>query len=297
MKRHIAVFTLVVLYTIWTLNPALSVKAQTLTLEPFRNMQEDVFNEYDYIMEIRKTPREYAENKGYLSETLDLAYSDYAEQEFLRRGSLCDEELKERYRYSEEQIKQLRCYDGKPLQEAPEMRALSASMSSSLILFGGTGTMAILLYSWEWSTLPIFRFTDSVAMTWSGTYNGGGSNNMTLHSSSYTRVFYYYSGSTYFTTDYNVTSGSALPTVGAYSSFPFSNAGGDAYRGYMYVKTTLVNMSGPRLHAISAHAEYAHFRLTLNPSASFSSGLSISFSGAHTVYGSKSGTFYIPDPE
>ena len=290
-KRAIEALFLACVILLFQIDPA-----QARAKDPFENMKEDVFNEYDYIVSVRKMSREDAENAGISVEELELIYSDYAEKEFLRRGLLSDKELKERYHYSTEQIEQLRAYRGTPLQDSPEMRALSASMSSSLHLFGGTGTIAILTYGWQWSTMPIIRLTDYVAMVWAGTYIGG-TNNMTLHSSSYTRVFYYYTDTVYFPVDYSVTSGSALPTVGATSNFPISTGYGDAYRGYMYVKTTLVNMSGPQLMAISAHAEYAHYTISINPGVSFPGGMSISFSGINKIYGVQGDTFYIPDPE
>lgn len=250
------------------------------------NNPKEFYNEYDYIVAVRSTPRTEMEEKGASSEELDLIYSDHAEKEMLRRASLSDEELSEVYQYSSAQISILRGYKGTPIEKTPQLRSVMASISGSFSPVIYNSTMAGMMLSWQWSTLPITMVTDAVAIAWEATYANGGNNNMLLNlTESYAQITYKPSsnGTPHFV---NINADSTNMYHGAFVTFPFVSPSGYgyAYKGFLYAEVSLANPSGPQMVDLVANAQYAHYTYTPSSlSVSFLGDLAISFSGTSQI--------------
>lgn len=267
-----------------------AASATTTTLE------KDTFNEYDHIVAVRNyvaTENEDGLRSTISNEELDFIMSDEIESELLYRSKLSTQVLKEQYCYSDEAINILRNYNGGRLEENPELRAVTATLSASLgPLIQGDTKMGII-YTWEWDYRPFMRFSDIAAMSWEGTYEGGLTNNMALdRQTSFATVNYYYSqtnqkqdrytGADFLSdNDYN----------GAAIKFPMEKYDNAWYYwakyGSLFIYMDLVNQDdGPLLYELSTHGEYAHYTFSsIGAGVSFPLGTSISFSGVYETLG------------
>ena len=272
---------------------------------PLSSLETQYCNEYDKIVAIRN---EAAESNGtniqenVSKEELEYILSDAIETELLRRASLPTDVLRN-YGYSDEAIKILREYDGSRLEQNPQLRSVSATLSGSIEFSTRTRTKVVIVYSWSWDMYPVSAFEDIVAVSWDGTYENGLINNMILDmDSTYALVNYYnrygigdggileqvnYSEFTQNGSEPGLTSDNTYHGVAV--RFPIDQAPGSlswAGSGLICVFLDLVNQnSGPYLYELNAHAEYAHYYLEFAAGVSFPLGLSISFTGAYEIFG------------
>lgn len=194
--------------------------------------------------------------------------------------------------YSDEAIDVLRDYNGEKLEENPELRAVTATLSAALGELVKSDTRMGVIYTWSWDSKPLVLFTDYAAMSWEGTYTNGKTNNMALDlRTSFSTVNYYYSNTNQKQLEFDFESDNLYH--GAAISFPAEKYINTWYYwakyGSIFVYTDLVDQSatGPRLYELNTHAEFAHYIVGLNAGVSFPAGISISFSGSKDIIGVK----------
>lgn len=300
MKKRLIALCMSLAFSLMVFSPVAAVYTQgevsTVELEQtLPLLEKDTMNEYDCIVEIRNA----AKNPSTLSsldtnldeEEIEYITSDAIESELLYRASLSTEVLKDHYCYSDEAIAILKSYDGTRLENAPEMRAVTATLSAALGELVKSKTRVGVLYTWSWDVRPLVRWSDYAAVSWDGTYENGGSNDMAFDPyTSFSNVNYYYTDANQkqlkaeFTSDnwYNGAAASfaAEKTINAWYYW--------AKYGTVYVYVNLVNQdSGPLLYQLTAHGEFAHYTATPTGSVSFPGGASISFTGGLSVLGSR----------
>ena len=160
--------------------------------QPVSILVPDKTNEYDYIVGIREAAKNAKSIAGISTEEVEYITSDAIEKELLYRASLSDKTLKEQYCYTDDVIEALREYDGERLESNAELRALTATLSASLGELVRSETRMGIIYTWMWDYKPLVRFTDYAAMSWDGTYENGGTNNMLFDQyTSFATVNYY----------------------------------------------------------------------------------------------------------
>lgn len=258
-------------------------------LEQIMPIQEEVFNEYDYIVKIRNASKAEKLQMGISSKEIEYIESNSIESELLYRASLSEQELRDYYCYSDETIRILKEYDGSRLEDVPKMRTATATLTASLGYVTKSSTRVGIIYAWNWSTMPNLLRTDCVAVTWQGTYANGKNNNMRFDAySSFCNVTYKKGDGTVETIAIrNINTNVDLYT-GAAATFSMGLSSRWAKEGAFYVYVDLVNTtSGPNLYELIAHAEYAHYTFTATPSVSYPRALTINFSGSNEVLGKK----------
>lgn len=187
---------------------AISMQDEILTdnLESMMQvLEKETTNEYDYIVEIRDAKKNAKAIANVSEEEVEYITSDAIESELLYRSTLPTEVLKDQYCYSDEAIDVLRDYNGEKLEENPELRAVTATLSAALGELVKSDTRMGVIYTWSWDSKPLVLFTDYAAMSWEGTYTNGKTNNMALDlRTSFSTVNYYYPPITKSVTPYSV---------------------------------------------------------------------------------------------
>lgn len=252
-------------------------------------LEKDVTNEYDYIVEIRAARKNGLAIENISKEKVEYITSDAIESELAYRAMLPTEVLKDQYCYSDEAIEILHTYDGERIEDNPELRAVTATLSAAIGELVRSDTRMGVIYTWSWDSKPLVLWTDYAAMSWEGTYENGKSNNMAFDpKTSFSTVNYWYSNANQEQLKFEFESDNLYH--GAAISFPAEKYINAWYYwakyGSIFVYTDLVNQSsGPRLHELNTHAEFAHYTIGLGAGVSFPAGLSISFSGAKDIIG------------
>ena len=289
MKKLIATITLIISMSICMAGNTFAVQSDitsgtNASTLPVR--EEDVMNEYDYIVDIRSKDESDCTMAKVSSEEIEYIKSNAVEEELLYRASLPAEKLRDYYCYSNEAIQILKEYDGRRLEDAPEMRSVLATFSAGLGELVKTPTRTGVIYTWSWSSKPVVCHNDCVAVAWEGTYRGGLHNNMAFDfQRSFLHVNYY--GLDGQVSYKNFTSDNSYNGGGAYFPMLFK-ADTWAKSGAFYAYMNLVNqVDGPKLIDLSVHAEYAHAGAIANLGVSFPRAATISFSGNKTVHGVK----------
>lgn len=259
----------------------------------------ETFYEYDYIVDVRNKAKsnDLSTYSGEDKENIDYILSNAPEEELLYRATLSDAVLKNYYGYSDNQVALLREYNGQPLEEYPDARPLLGSLTGSLSRISGANNNLHIgvIYSWQWTTLPAMRKDDITAISWSGVYQNGASNQIRFNSSkSYSNVSYKVSDTsgnvdsytlkyTSFTSNnYYNGAGVKFPVTHKKTSTSYQHT---AYKGTMYVYGDVVNTNYPLIEA-STHAEYGHATGSTSIGVSFPLGINISFSGGVDILGS-----------
>lgn len=254
-------------------------------------LDKDATNEYDYIVQIRAARKNNLTIANMSEEEIKYITSDAIESELAYRATLPTEVLNDQYCYSDEAIGILRTYEGERIEDNPELRAVTATLSTGIGELVKSGTRMGVVYSWSWDYKPLVLLTDYAAMSWEGTYAGGRNNNMAFDSNtSFSTVNYYYTNANQRQLNFDFESDNLYH--GAAISFPAEKYINTLYYwakyGSIFVYTDLVNQSsGPRIYEFNAHAEFAHYTVGLGAGVSFPAGISISFSGVKNILGVK----------
>lgn len=255
------------------------------------DLEEDATNEYDYIVEVRAAVKNDLPITTQNEEEINYITSNAIESELLYRASLPTEVLKNQYCYSDKAISILKTYNGERLEDVPELRAVTATLSTSIGEIVKSDTRIGIIYAWSWDSRPLIRLTDYAAVAWDATYENGKSNNMALdQKTSFATVNYYYTNENQRQLEFGLESDNLYH--GAAVAFPAEKYFNTLYYwakyGSMMVYTDLVNQSsGPHLHEFNAHAEFAHYTISFGAGVSFPAGISISFSGTRDILGTK----------
>lgn len=202
---------------------ALAADISTGPMEPV----ETVVNEYDiYVREKENTEGEYSVMG--IGDTEEKTI----EELYLERAALSEEELVAQYNYSEEQIAILKAYDGSPIEENPQLRAVSASMSGRVTTSTAYSYLVAATLSWSWNQKPFTTSVnqqDSIKAVWEvSDENGSVNNNHAMNVSQSRNIVEYcaFSSNTIVATRlYNITETSIVSSAGlepftAFSTFP-----------------------------------------------------------------------------
>jgi len=103
--------------------------------------------------------------------TATTVKSNAFENELLNRARLSEAELTD-LGYTQGQIRLLKSYDGSPLENNPQMRAVTATFSGALYQDIVSKTASATIFTWNWSSAPIvysIDIDDYAACFWSGT--------------------------------------------------------------------------------------------------------------------------------
>lgn len=154
-------------------------------------MTPDVFNEYDYIVSVRKAGNMQLQSIGVPLKDIAYIKSDAIEKGLQYRATLPENVLKDQYCYGNEEVSILKAYDGGRLEDCPAMRAVTATQLGELV----TGPKRMgAIYAWSWDYKIVATFTDIAAISWVGTYANGLNNEAEVDfRESRADVHYYYS--------------------------------------------------------------------------------------------------------
>lgn len=293
MKKKLTALFLAVVMCMTISVPAFSVDSveKLISNVPILEAESVCTNEYDYIVTVRRAFKSESNLLNISNEEFSYINSGAIEAELLHRASLPDDILSNHYCYTAKDIEILREYDGSPLEENPQMRSVTATLTATLTPLVKTTTRIGLLYSWRWDVQPLNRYSDIVAMVWEGTYEDGRNNNMRLDmDNSFANIQYFATSEDQQGITLDVETNSQYH--GGFVEFPMGRYFGPyhwAKSGGLYLYADLVNTtSGPELYELSAHGEYGHYMTDIGIGVDLSAGsLAISFDGTLTTCGSK----------
>lgn len=250
-----------------------------------KQTEKIVINEYLMLKELKNKSDDELTKIGFTSDQIKkIKEIDYAKE--LQKRSKLDEKILKNMGYTNEQIKILKNFSG----TEPEIIALASTLNlyatyTSFYYDSSVNRTYFRVYfDWEWSSQPLFLFTDIIGMAWSEGMYLDTDPSWTFHTVKYVNNLtgnYYY-------IDYNVDL--IAPVGGASTKFGMyrdSNNPPGTYEwskfGYGYVR---VSKSGyvPEVQMI---IEYGHSTLQLIPSVSLTGQLSLTFSEGVQVYGHK----------
>lgn len=289
MKSHIAllvVAAMVIAILPFAISCDSSSPERSIDLECGQINEEVVYNEYDYIVKIREVEKQNPTWIGLSDEGRAYVTSNAIETELLERAALSQEELQNHYCYSEEAISILKAYDGTALENAPEMRAVMACISTTLKQTVLSETQIGVVYTWEWNTKPVCTYTDGVTIAWDGTYECGLDNNLRfdIHSSSVSIHYYLASNEKEIVQLDKRDFSSDAYTNGVTVQFSYMESLHEsdywAKSGEAVIYTTLVNQeNGPALYGLDVYGKYIHAMSDAPWRVSFPLGISIDISG------------------
>ena len=199
-------------------------------------------SEYDYYVSVRDMTFEEAEK------TFGISKQDYEtvlsiEDQIVKLSVMSDSELYERGMI-DTQINILRKYDGSKLEDNPQLRAILATLSVSLIKVSSSSSTVTVRANWSWNSKPLMtsvQYYETAAFRWKA-YNSLGTQITATYNSSGSYCYVtYYNGSTAQTTQRKgITIGNSNSYV--YSQFNSEIRDGDIYiwakTGYMVLKIT-----------------------------------------------------------
>lgn len=202
--------------------------------------------------------------------------SGYFERLYLERAAIDEDTLLNEYGYTEEQVKILKAYDGGPIEEHPELRRASATLSAYIYAKNCSTSKLNVYADWSWNGTPIPcgpGITDGVAFGWSGTDFNGNPLNLSVSNSSVKIKYVGSSGVSYRTvtptivSHYHALKGGVL----------MDNGKGTAKSGTLSM--TLNKTGSKSINEAAITFAYGHATLTGGVSFSFSlSGPSVGIS-------------------
>lgn len=151
-------------------------------------------NEYDLLMEERRATEAALREQGVSQTSIDSSRTNAQEAIFFELAALDRGTLLARG-YTDDQITVLQAYDGRALEDAPELRAAAATLSGKITCPEGSTSALTARLDWYWTTQPaLYNYNDVTACSWTGTNPSGQSINLALStnaSASYAYVSYY----------------------------------------------------------------------------------------------------------
>lgn len=277
MKKTVSLF-LVLIFTIVTIT---SVSANDSIEENLITEYVATYSEFEIIENLKKQSDQELAAQGISKDEINEIRNFDPTEELLRRAQLGNKTLKN-MGYSDEQIEIFKKYEYKnDFQDTGEQKTIpkedmiilasKISVNMSQISFSHSstnGTKATVNFSWSWSSLPIQRLTDIVAVSW-GKELGSDRN------SSYARVNYR-NEVTGKITPKNFSIDTRVPNRGCSFKFPMNNYsyGGDAVSGYARVYLSEPDRNISTFEVLGA---YGHNLIIPIPSVSFPPGGGITF--------------------
>lgn len=186
---------------IWSLILA-SVVCFFLTVPTFAVTEahsDNQFNisEIDVVKDLQNTPESELIDAGYTVEEIKEIQNFSFEKAYYERAQLSAEDLRW-LGYSDAQIAILKSYDGSPLEENPQMRAVLAQMTGQIYAVSFGKNSMKTRFSWEWSSAPIFHgefISDIVSCNAIGINSNNGTSYVNaVTANSYANVLYHTNG-------------------------------------------------------------------------------------------------------
>ena len=151
------------------------------------------FNEYEYYVAISNTTDQTLTRSGLTAEEIEEVRSfDFFEE--LRKRASQPEDVLYSMGYTEEQIVQLKQYLENP-EGNYDFEAMSATLVGRIICPSFSADEVIATYWWTWSNMPLWAFTDSMALSWQG-YSDGPDNYVECFLGDKSAEVSYYEGNT-----------------------------------------------------------------------------------------------------
>ncbi|WP_312939920.1 hypothetical protein [Oscillibacter sp.] len=294
MKKKLMSLALALAMCVSLCVPAWATDEEKQALQQIE-MTPDVFNEYDYIVSVRKAGNIQLQSIGVPSKDIAYIKSDAIEKELQYRASLPENVLEDQYCYGNEEVSILKAYDGGRLEDRPGMRAVTATLTAGLgKLVTGPKRMGAI-YAWSWDYKPVVTFTDAAAISWIGTYANGLNNEAKVNfRESRADVHYYYSTRVQPQITYSLESEN--PSRGCNVKIPMETYSGGfpvwAKNGAIYAYIELQDSHGANFTTLSMVGAYGHYNVSVGLGVSFPAGCSISFSGYNTALGTSYMNFY-----
>lgn len=123
----------------------------------------------------------------------------------LELANLSSSVLSNSYGYTSEQIGILKAYDGRDLSDYPAIRAVTSTLTGSIVSPEHSSTSITARLNWYWSTPPAFySYEDVIGVRWQGINSSAQNISLSLDTSgsnSYAYVTYYSTGD-YTTSEY-----------------------------------------------------------------------------------------------
>lgn len=280
MKRTIA-FILSLVFILSTLSPCFADEPEVTS-----SVSERVIYEYDYYVAQRASASDPLVAST-CSEQDAAILSNDIENELLRRSQLPDDEL-HAMGYTDEQIQLLREYNGERLEDYPQIRAATATVTASFSVLNANKITIKLRVNWQWTTLPLAKSSaikDLLAIGWKGTDSEGHELNVAYTpGQSFSQVFYYESNTstTGLVRKYDITCSDAYSNISskfpmAYYSSMTNNSNWYARKGSFVI--TVERTGSVYIKEVAFAFAYAHSKLGINLSYTFKiEDMSFSFS-------------------
>ncbi len=236
------------------------------------------FSEYDYIVAIRGMCVDDLKALNLPLAEKNKILSNEIENEILARKQLTNRVLVREYGYNALEIAILRRYTGGRLEDHPELRAITGTLTfdTPIVMTSTTKKVKIKVY-WDWNHKPFVCNTDAIAVAWSPTFRNGKYGNM-MYVSSESNHILWYKGSSVVGDSATVPIKNTVPNGAVKSEFKLygDHLGIDrepvwACSGTfnLCLKTTADDVSLSQVNFVFV---YAHSTFRLTPSISFDSG-------------------------
>lgn len=144
------------------------------------------FNEYDMALNLKSQNKNTLQTAGYTTKMIDEMANGGIERELMARAQMKDEELYA-MGYTPNEISILRDYDGSPIEDNPQLRAATATLTGSISKISASDSTASAMFNFSWSKKPLVilaQVSDMLSCGWSGTNQGNEECQMIYSSSS-----------------------------------------------------------------------------------------------------------------
>lgn len=253
------------------------------SLQAAENHEENIYETNEYYTLVNQKALEKTTNN--IKSTKQPNEVGKYEKLYLERAQLDEETLKNKYFYTDEQIKILKEYDGGPIENHPELSLASATLTAKMST-GACSTSKLNIYiNWSWSSAPFLSgpgITDVVAARWQGTDNAGRPLNLAVTKAE-AKIDYYLSG--------KITESRTVKSIvkGSYNAVEtpvLMGTSGTALKGK---QTLVIEKTGTApINEAAITFIYGHCDLLMEVSVSYPTGIGLSINnGTKEVYLSK----------
>lgn len=249
-------------------------------VENCKNNTTYQYSEYDWIVSVRQGK----ERGGISISELAEIQSNQIEQELLTRKNCTDQELRDVYGYSKEDIAILRTYNGEPLESNSALRALTATLTLEVpSVVDVSGSMLEVAVEWEWDQKPVTTNTDGLAVGWTSTHgNVPGKMRFIVANSSH-NVTYTGVGTNRFDRGWVIEEEGAKSEFSMmYGTYNWASSG----EATMYWQKT---SGSPSLTSMDVVIKYAHAQFTVTPSIDLTLAGAVNITGTTATAGEQSG--------
>lgn len=287
-KRLVAALVAAMMVASMMVTPAFAIDLAEVTTNEKTTPWLASTTEYDMLLQIKEEkkqlenalPLSVSENVEQQEEYIEELKSFNPEEAILIRASIPEEQL-QIMGYTNEQIAILKEYDGSPIEENPQLRAVLGKLWATILKLDYSKNSAAARFSWKWTNQPIITgvFSDIVSCAWRGVGRDNQEETMTIDLNNSTCNVKYVSedgslSDKYVTYDIN----DKDPQRNAEVKFRLTDSGRWAESGYFDVyieEEATVNNMDTSLFIFA----YGHTNFTVSPSISVSgSGPSLGLS-------------------